>query len=151
LALAMLGAIAVGDRITDLLPALRPIRGLCVASIAIAAVMLAGGRWLGVSSTTKRSLFVVVASLCLFGGLVLARKASIPRWAAAAVVTLSAIVMAAAGEPFRALLAALFASVLAAGTFVAWIAARKGRPRDGDVALALFAGYAIAQWIPSPI
>jgi hypothetical protein len=39
-------------------------------------------------------------------------------------------------------------SLLLAGTFLGWLAARRGSRRDGDIAMAIFTGYVIGQWIP---
>jgi hypothetical protein len=37
---------------------------------------------------------------------------------------------------------------LCAGMIVAWFASRKGTPRDGDIAMAIFASYVIGQSMP---
>ena len=47
-----------------------------------------------------------------------------------------------------ALFTSLLTLVLLAGTVIGWLAARNGTARDGDLALAIFVGYAIGQWLP---
>jgi hypothetical protein len=34
------------------------------------------------------------------------------------------------------------------GTILGWIDARGGSRRDGDIALAIYVGYAVGQWMP---
>jgi hypothetical protein len=49
---------------------------------------------------------------------------------------------------FLSLFVALGALVIFAGTTVAWLASRRGTRRDADLAMAIFVGYALGQWMP---
>jgi hypothetical protein len=77
-----------------------------------------------------------------------AGKLGIPRWSFAAFAAAVAIGCVIVGAYFPALFASIGALVLFAGTVLGWIAARRGSRRDGDLAMAIFVGYAIGQWIP---
>ena len=50
-----------------------------------------------------------------------------------------------------ALLMGISTLILAMGTVLGGIAARRATPRAGDIALAIFVAYAIGQGIPLPI
>ena len=52
------------------------------------------------------------------------------------------------GAHLIALLVSLFALVLFAGMALGWIASHRGSRRDGDIAMAIFVGYALGQWMP---
>jgi hypothetical protein len=75
-------------------------------------------------------------------------KLRIPRWIFFAVVASVGIGCFLAGATRLGFFVSLFALVLLAGTVLGAIVARGGPSRDGDVAMALFVGYALGQWIP---
>jgi len=77
--------------------------------------------------------------LVLFG----AGKLSLPRWSLVAVAAARAIGCAFVGAYYFALVTFICGLVLFAGTVPGWIAARHGTRRDGDIAMAIFMGYAV--------
>jgi hypothetical protein len=78
-----------------------------------------------------------------------AGKLGVPRWSFAPLGAVFVIGLVIVGAYFLALLAALAALVLFGGAVVGWIAASMGTRRDGDIALAIFVGYAIGQCVPT--
>lgn len=146
--LGLLGALGLGDRLPTLFPRLARARGPLIAAIVLGAVALLFGTWLGVAPIPRRVplqlAVTAVSGLVLVG----AARLRVPRWVFAACAALAATGCAALGYPFLALFAALGALVLFAGTAVGWVATRGGTRWDGDIALAMFVGYAIGQWVP---
>jgi len=123
-------------------------RGLLVPAIYIAAITFTTGTWLGVEPLLRRiPLYITFTVISLF--LVLgASKLRIPRWsflALSVVVWLGGLL---AGAHIFAFFMSLFALILFVGTLLAAIAGRCGSRRAGNIALALFMGYAIGQWMP---
>lgn len=151
LVIGLLGALVLADRLSrlvPLVPRLARARGLLLSAIVILAFASLGGTWLGAAPVLRR-VPLQLASMALFGLLMLgATKLRAPRWILAAFAGVIALTCVLTGAYFTALLASLFALVLLAGTILAWIAERGGTRRDGDLALAVFVGYAIGQWIP---
>ena len=134
-------------------------RGPLVAVILIISVILTTGTWLGTAPVLRRVpaqlLFISITMLLLAG----AARFRIPRWTFSAVATVPALsfVLAAIfgsisiwapSARFFAVFFALGAAVIFAGTTVGWLAARRGSRRDGDIAMAIFIGYALGQWMP---
>ena len=124
------------------------VRGPLIPIIAIAAVALTSGTWFGAAPHLRRApAHIVAMTLVLLAGIGAARL-RIPRWSFAAFAAAVAVACAIAGVYFLALFATLGALILFAGTVLGWIAARRGSKRDGDIALAVFVGYAIGQCMP---
>lgn len=145
---AGLGALALGNRLPDLFPRLTRARGPLVSILAIVSIAFTTGTWVGAVPIPRRMplqlVAVVFLALAIFG----ARKLGLPRWSFSALSAAVALICVMVGAYFPALLACLSALVLVAGTIVGRIAARNGTQSDGDVALAMFVGYAFGQWIP---
>ncbi len=75
------------------------------------------------------------------------RRLKIARWSLLALAVAVAAVGGIAHAGAIVLLGTFFFFALLAGTICGAIAARRGLPRDGDITLAIFAGYAIGQWM----
>jgi hypothetical protein len=78
-----------------------------------------------------------------------AGKLGTPRWSFPALAAAVALGCGIVGAYFLALFASISALLLFAGTVLGWIATHRGSRRDGDIAMAIFVGYAIGQWIPT--
>jgi hypothetical protein len=79
----------------------------------------------------------------------MARRVGIPRWSLTALFAAVAMVCGVTGESFAALFAGLLTLVLLLGDAIAWLVQRRGTRADGDLAYALFVGYALGQWTPA--
>ena len=77
-----------------------------------------------------------------------AGKLRIPRWSFLALTVAAWIGSLIAGANILAFFVSLFALILFVGTILGAMAARRGSRRAGDLALAIFMGYAIGQWLP---
>ena len=88
---------------------------------------------------------IALALLVIVGG----GKVRIPRWSFAAVAAAVALGLALMGAYFFALFAALGALLFFVGAVLGRLAARGGSRLDGDIAMAIFIGYAIGQWLPT--
>lgn len=146
--LGMLGALVLGHRLPELWPRVGPARGPLVSVLAIVAVASTSGTWLGAAPIARRAPLQLAAMAIVFLVVFGAGNLRIPRWSFAALAVAFMIGCAAVGARFLALFAGLGALVLLAGTMLGWIAACRGTRRDGDLALAIFVGYAIGQWVP---
>ena len=124
------------------------VRGPLIPIIAIAAVALTSGTWFGAAPHLRRAPAHIVAMTLVLLAVIGAARLRIPRWSFAAFAAAVAVACAIAGVYFLALFATLGALILFAGTVLGWIAARRGSKRDGDIALAVFVGYAIGQCMP---
>jgi pimeloyl-ACP methyl ester carboxylesterase len=136
-------------------------RGALVAAIVITDLALTTNTWLGAAPVARRlpmqAVFVIIVWLILSA----VARLRLPRWLVPAVGAAAAFILAVATmcapataiwKPharFFALVFALGALVMLAGTAVGWLAARRGVRRDGDTAMAIFIGYALGQWVPT--
>jgi hypothetical protein len=146
--LGVLGALGMGLSLPELFHSLARVRGLLLSVILIGACALSANTWLGSAPHLRRAprliAAVAIALLVIMG----AGRLHVPRWSFSALAVAVAIGCVIMGTHLLALLALLFAVVLFAGTVLGWIAARRGSPRDGDIAMGIFVGYVIGQWIP---
>ena len=117
--------------------------------MAIVAVALTSGTWLGAAPNLQRIPVQIAAMTIALLVVMVAGKLGIPRWGFAAIIFVVAIGSVMMGAYFFALFALLSALVLFAGAILGGIAACRGSRLDGDIALAIFVGYAIGQWIPT--
>jgi pimeloyl-ACP methyl ester carboxylesterase len=134
-------------------------RGPLVAAVIIASVVLSTGTWLGTAPILRRVpaqiLFMSITWLALAG----AARLRIPWWTFSAIGTVPVLgfVLASicgsmsswqATARFLAVFFALGALVIFAGTAIGCLAAGHASRRDGDLAMAIFIGYALGQWMP---
>jgi Serine aminopeptidase, S33 len=157
LLLCILGAIGL-IFYTQVTPGLAPIRAVLIPAIIIATIVLTMSTYGGVAPQLRRILFqlaiVIITWLALAG---LARW-RIPRWslpALSGLISLSCliitIIMGRDGHLhlwLAFLLGVITTFFLLAATLVGWFVARRGTNRQGNVAVAILAGYLIGQWMP---
>ena len=74
-------------------------------------------------------------------------RLGLPRWSLLALAGAITIVATMARSSSAMLFGSLFFMALLAGTICGTIVSRHGSRRDGDIALAIFAGYVVGQWI----
>jgi len=124
------------------------VRGLLVPAIYIVAITLTSSTWLGVEPLLRRfPLYIGMTAIGLFI-IIGAGKLRIPRWSFLALTVVAWIGSLIAGANILAFFISLFALILSVGTILGAIAAHRGSRRAGDIALAIFMGYALGQWIP---
>ena len=146
--LGVLGALALAFCLPAFLPRWTWARGLLVPAIYLVALVLTTGTWLGVEPLWRRlplyAAYTAIGMFLVFG----AAKLRLPRWSflALALVLWLGCVVGAARLP--AFFLSLLALLLAVGTALGALAARRGTRRDGDLALVIFMGYALGQWLP---
>ena len=148
MALGILGALGLAFCLPALQSGWTWVRGLLVPAIYIAAITFTTGSWLGVEPLLRRVplyiAFTVIGFLLLFG----ASKLRIPRWSFLALTVVVWLCGLMAGANIFAFFMSLFALILSVGTALSAIAARHGSRWAGDIALAVFMGYALGQWMP---
>jgi hypothetical protein len=156
----MAGALGLIWSLPELDPRLARAHGILVPAAILMAVVLTTGRWFGGSPHLHRMPLQLSIGVFVWLALAGLGKLGLPRWSLAAGVaafTLLCIIVqvipaVAPGDwriPFRILavigtLCTLFAG---AGLVLGRMASR-GTRRDGDLAVAIFLGYAIGQWMP---
>ena len=148
MALGILGALSLAFCLPAFPPRWTWVRGLLVPAIYIVAISLTSSTWLGVAPLLRRVLFYVAfTAIGLF--LVLgAGKLRIPRWSFLALTGAVWLGGLLAGAHIFAFFISLFALILFVGIVLSAIAAKCGSRRAGDIALAVFMGYALGQWMP---
>ena len=134
------------------LPAFSPrfagMRGPLIALIALASVILTTSTWVGAAPVLRRVPLQLALMALVWLVLFVAGKLSLPRWSFVALAAASAFGGAVEGAYYFALVTFICGLVLFAGTVAGWIAARHGTRRDGEIAMAIFMGYAVGLWIP---
>ena len=148
MALGIAGALGLAFCLPAFPPRWTWVRGLLVPAIYIVAITLTSSTWLGVAPLLRRApLYIAFTAIGLF--LVLgAGKLRIPRWSFLALTVAVWLGSLLAGAHIFAFFISLFALILSVGTILGAIAARHGTGRAGDIALAVFMGYALGQWMP---
>jgi hypothetical protein len=148
MALGILGALGLALWLPSLPPRWAWVRGPLVAVIIIGAMACTTATWFGGMPVLRRVpqqvLLMAIALLVIFG----LGKVRVPRWSFAAVAAAVTVVCLVVGIYFLALFASLGAMLLAWGAVLGAIAGRRGSRRDGDIAMAIFLGYALGQWFP---
>ena len=156
LVLGMTGAFVLMFRLPELHPGLARVRGLVVPGVLLIALLLTGGLWRGVSPQLHR----IPLHLAVLGVVWLAlaglTRLRLPRWSLAGgtgMLALGCLALRIAcpdNFPFATLMCtfALSTLLLLPGAAVGRIAARGGSRRDGNLAMAIFAGYVIGQFMP---
>jgi hypothetical protein len=144
----------------ELSPRLARVRGILVPAIIIVAVSFTMDRWVGSTLNLHRVPFQLLIGGLIWLALIGLRKLGLPRWCIAGIVaTLTLLCGVAQAFPpvafggwwlslrLASIIGVLCTLFAGAGLVVGWIAS-KGARRDGDLAMAIFVGYAIGQWMP---
>jgi pimeloyl-ACP methyl ester carboxylesterase len=159
-ACGMAGALGLIWSLPKLDPWLARARGILIPAVIVIAVVLTTGRWFGASPNLHRMPLQLSVGVFVWLALASLGKLGLPRWGLAAGVaafTLLCIIVQVLPDfvtgdwriPFRIMaligtVCTLFAGV---GLVIGRMASRGSR-RDGDLAIAVFLGYAIGQWMP---
>ena len=155
LVLGIAGALVLMFRLPELHPRLARLRRFIVPGVLLIALGLTLGTWVGVTPQLRRipqQLVLLVVIWLTLAGL---SRLRMPRWSLAAGIGILAVGGLSLGFVignflFVTLMCALGIStlLLLPGALVGRITARGGSRRDGDVAVAIFASYAIGQFMP---
>jgi pimeloyl-ACP methyl ester carboxylesterase len=127
-----------------------------VPGIIIVALILLTGTWFSATPRLHRVPLRLALMALTWLALLGAGKLRMPRWsiaALAAVLTLGYLVGVVCLEAafvfwFWAIVIGISSVLLIAGAILGRIVAHRGSRRDGDIAMAIFVGYAVGQWIP---
>jgi hypothetical protein len=154
------GALGLIWNLPELSPRLARVLGILVPAIIIIAVSFTMDRWVGSTLNLHRVPLQFLIGGLIWLALVGLGKLGLPRWCMAAIMamfTLLCVVVQAFppvasghwGLPLRlaSIIGVLCTLFVGAGLVVGRIAS-KGSRYDGDLALAIFVGYAIGQWMP---
>jgi pimeloyl-ACP methyl ester carboxylesterase len=155
LVLGITGALGLMFYLPEIHPRLAQIRRFIVPSVLLLALILTLWPWLGVNPQLRR----IPAQLVVLGVVWLAlagtSRLRLPRWSLLIVTAILVPCFLAVGWAKGHFLFLLLMSIFAICTLlllpsvvVGNIAARGGSRRDGDMAMAIFAGYVIGQFIP---
>ena len=157
----MAGALCLTRHLPKLDPRLARARGLLVPAALLTAVALTTGRWFGASPILHRIPLQLSIGVIVWLALTGISKLGLPRWTLAAVVAtftffciivqfIPVLASGAGRIPFH--LMALIGTVCTLFAGVGLVLGRRmasgGSRRDGDLAVAIFLGYAIGQWMP---
>jgi alpha-beta hydrolase superfamily lysophospholipase len=157
---AMAGALGLIWSLPELSPRLARARGILVPAAIIIAVSFTMDRWVGSTLNLHRIPLQVVIGVLVWLALVGLSKLGLPRWSLAAIaVTFTLLCIIAQASSFAAsgdwgiplgllsIIGVLTTLFVGAGLVVGRIASQGSR-RDGDMAVAIFVGYTIGQWMP---
>jgi hypothetical protein len=158
LAFGMAGALVLIWCLPTLSPRLKGTRGILVSAAIILAVVLTTDTWVGSALNLHRIPLQVAIGVVIWLLLMGISKFGLPQWTLAALVIAFALacIIAQAIAPkdwgisfhLLSILGVITALFVCAGTVLGRMAARSGSWRDSDLALAIFVGYAIGQWLP---
>ncbi|HTS17501.1 MAG TPA: alpha/beta fold hydrolase [Verrucomicrobiae bacterium] len=161
LVLGMTGALLLVIFMPVLPPRFAWARGFLVAAIVNLAIVLTMGTRFDCAPHLHRIPLQLALMIVLWLALVGVGKLHLPRWSIAAVAAVLAVGcrivsgsmlanMKLGGVALRLLSIVLGipAVLLFEGAILGWITARRGSRRDGDIAMAIYVGYAVGQWIP---
>jgi len=139
----------------ELHPRLARIRRFIVPGVLLLTLVLTLWPWVGVSPQLRRIPLQLVVLGVVWLALVGAGRLRMPRWSLAVVTGILAPGFLAIARSTHIFLFALFMAIFAISTLVLLpsvavgrIATRGGSRRDGDIAMAIFASYAIGQFMP---
>jgi alpha-beta hydrolase superfamily lysophospholipase len=153
------GALGLIWSLPELSPRLARARGILVPAAIIIAVSFTTDRWVGSPLDLHRIPLQLVIGILVWLPLAGLTKLSLPRWSVAALVVTFTIVciIAQAFVPaavdweiplgLLSIIGALCTLFVGAGLVLAKIASHGSRC-DGDLAIAIFLGYAVGQWMP---
>ncbi len=159
LVLGMAGALLLMFRLPELHPALARIRGYIVPAVLLIALGLTLGTWTSVTPQLRRLPQQLVLLPAIWMALAGLNRLHLPRWGLPVVTGILALGCLALQFAFAEVTTVwLFATLvctfvigallLLSGALVGRIATRGGARRDGDIAMTIFAGYAIGQFMP---
>jgi pimeloyl-ACP methyl ester carboxylesterase len=157
LVLGIAGALGLMFRLPELHPHIARVRRLVVPAIVLITLILTMGTWVGVTPHPYRIPGQLVLFVVIWLALAGIRKLRLPRWSLAVVTGtgIPALVFQVIYHPIHSFLFVILMCTLGistllllAGAVVGRIATRGGSRRDGDVAMAIFASYAIGQFMP---
>jgi hypothetical protein len=104
---------------------------------------------LGTVPNPRRIPIQISAIILFWLALTGAGKLRIPRWSGALLAAVAAVGYMVAGQYLLGLFMGIGAAGLFAGVILGEIAAHCGTRRDGDIAMAIFVGYVLGQWMPT--
>ena len=162
LVLGIAGALILMFRLPELQPRLARTRRFIVPAVVLFALGLTMDTWVGVTPQLRRIPQQLVLLVFIWLALAGLSRLRLPRWSLAVVTGVLALVCMAfvAWLPFPqfekgiflfgVLMCTLLIStlLLLPSTLVGRIATRGGSRREGDIAMAIFACYAIGQFMP---
>jgi pimeloyl-ACP methyl ester carboxylesterase len=161
LVLGMAGALGLMFRLPELHPRLAQTRRFIVPAVLLIAAMLTMATWVGVIPQWRRIPQQLVLMVLIWLALAGLSRLRLPRWSLAVVTGILALVCLLIVACLRLVFVNgifLFATLLCTlgvstllllpGLLVGRIAAHGGSRRDGDVAMAIFAGYVIGEFVP---
>lgn len=162
LVLGIAGALVLMFRLPELHPRLARTRRFTVPVVLMIALGLTLGPWIGVTPQLRRIPQQLVLLPVIWLALAGLGRLRLPRWSLAVVTLILALACLAVAhylafpqfEKSFFLAYTLFCALglstllLLPSALVGRIAARGGSRRDGDVAMAIFASYAIGQFLP---
>jgi len=155
LLLGIAGALGLMFSLPELHPRLARIRGFIVPGVLLLALVLTLWPWLGVNPQLRRIPVQLVVLGVVGLALVGAGRLRMPRWILPVVTAILALGFLGVGCATNRPIFMLLVSILAISTLlllpslaVGKNAARGRSRREGDLAMAIFAGYAIGQFIP---
>jgi len=161
LVLGIAGALVLMFRLPELHPRLARARRWIVPAVLLIAVILTMGAWVGVTPQLRRIPQQLVLLVVIWLALAGLSRLRLPRWSLPVVTGILALAcgLVLFGMPLAYVkgifLYGVLMSILGMSTvlllpsaLVGRIATRGGSRRDGDVAMAIFASYAIGQFMP---
>jgi pimeloyl-ACP methyl ester carboxylesterase len=159
LVLGVAGALGLMFRLPELHPGLARARRYIVPAVLLIALGLTLGTWVGVTPQLRRFPQQLVLLPVIWLALVGLNRLRMPRWILAVVTGLLALgclalQFASAQNNLVWLFATLMCTLVISSLLllpaiaVGRIATLGGSRRDGDVAMAIFASYAIGQFMP---
>ncbi len=157
LILCILGAVGL-IYYAQVTPGLAPIRAALIPAIIISTIVLAMGTYGGVTPQFRRILWQLAIMTIIWLALARLSRWRIPRWslpALGALISLGCLtanlIMGHHGHLhlwLGFLLGLITTFFLLAATLLGWFVARRGTRQDGNLAMAILAGYLIGQWMP---
>ena len=162
LVLGIAGALVLMFRLPELHPRLARTRRFIVPAVLLLAIILTMGPWVGMTPKLRRIPQQLVLMPIIWLALAGLSRLRLPRWSlpvVTGILTLACLPFVAyLPYPqfeksiclFALLMVTLGGSTLSLllGTLIGRIATRGGSRRDGDIAMAIFASYAIGQFMP---
>ena len=155
LLLGIMGAVGLMFILPELHPRLAQIRRFLVPCVLLLALVLTLWPWLAVLPQLRRIPVQLVVLGVVWLALAGIGRLRLPKWSLPMLTAILVLCCLAVWWPTGIFFFGLLMAILAVSTLlllpglaVSRIAARGGSRRDGDVAMAIFAGYAIGQFMP---
>jgi hypothetical protein len=155
LLLGITGALGLMFCLPEVHPSLARIRRFIVPGVLLFALVLTLWPWVGVNPQLRRIPAHLVVLCVVWLALVGASSLRMPRWSLPVITAILVPCFLAVGYATHSFLPFLLMAIFAISTLsllasvaVGKIAARGGSRRDGNIAMAIFAGYTIGQFLP---